>query len=306
MRDVEIPFCDHLTVTSPEDSGQVVDEVESVLIDAGGHQSAAGEWAVGQGGSVWLKKRYGVMVVSATGAALMRLRLSELFQRYLWALAQTPHRVTRLDASMDLAIDAPPVLRKLMRSVRSGGVQFSRKSLDVKRDVSWYSAPSLVDGDRRSTGTLYIGKKNAEVRAAIYDKRQERMAAGELFDPGPWTRFEFRCGRSLGASLRDASEPSSLFWHFAGQLLPRPAGVPAWSPGGLGYEMPAPKPPDYYRQLQLLVDASADFGKAVLIADKLGPYGRKVLAKMIFDFRGQLIGSTEVDTRVVGGTAANA
>lgn len=277
----DVPFCDHLTVTSPDDGPDVSDAVVSVLLDAGAHEKNVGEWEVGSG-SVWVKKRYGVQVVSATGAALFRLRAASLFQNYLWALASVPHRVTRLDASMDVVVDAPPVLKRLTARALRGGVQFTRKKLDVKRDVSWHSAVSLVEGDTRKTGTLYLGAKSADVRVAVYDKRQERLAKGELFDPGPWLRYEIRCGRGLGVSLRDAAEPVSLFWHFAGDaLLPKLRGVADWAPHDGGYELPAPKPPDYYRQLELLLEKSPDVRRLVGLADKLGPYGRDLLARKV-------------------------
>lgn len=89
------------------------------------------------------------------------------------------------------------------------------------------------------SGTVYLGAKQAKVKARVYDKRLERLEK-HLADPGPWTRYELVGSSDLGISLRDAGDPAPFFWHYMGHtVLERPSDVPAWTPGAIGFNLPA-------------------------------------------------------------------
>src|SRR5450830_1701966 len=48
--------------------------------------------------------------------------------------------------------------------------------------------------------------------ARVYDKREERVSRG-FADPGPLVRVELVVS-GVGATLRDVSDPSALFYHY--------------------------------------------------------------------------------------------
>ena len=100
----------------------------------------------------------------------------------------------------------------------------------------------------------------------MYDKRRERLDKGGSDLGFDLTRYELRL-RGVGATLRDAYEPSSVFWHYmAPDFLPRPAGVPEWLSGAEGFSVPKVDPVLPAVRLVRRVEASDDFMDLVRLA----------------------------------------
>jgi len=277
MADSEV-FCDFLSVTFDRADWEQVRQAMTPALDSIGAQvdydtPDATLWRAGDG-TVNAKRYRHVMSVGATGAILAALRFSGAFSAYLSAIGSVPHRVTRMDASKDVETPTAPVIASLVdRASSSDGLQLTRKrirSSDVTRLVSRQS-------DGSDTGTVYLGTKDADVRACVYDKRVERMKNGYC-DVGPLTRYELRCRSGVGMSLRDAYEPASLFWNFmAPDVLTAPDSVAEWIPCPGGFAIDWPDMPSPLARLQRRVESSDEVAALLRLADQVGPYGFRML-----------------------------
>ena len=267
-------FCDFVGVTFDQSSWPDVRQgIEPCLQSIGAQVDYDDEgstlWRSGDG--TIKAKRYGtVMSLGASGVACAALRFANVFGNYLAAIGATPHTVTRLDASRDVQEDTPPVIDAIVaKSVAPDGLSLTRKRVHP-RDVTRLVARRH---DGLDTGTCYVGSRNAEVRAAVYDKREERMTRG-LADVGPLTRYELRLKSGVGVTLRDALEPTNVFWHFMSPaILPTPADVVPWVSNAIGFQVDWPSPPLPAERLRRRVQASADVAALLRLADEVGPYG---------------------------------
>jgi hypothetical protein len=233
------------------------------------------------GGTIKIYETKQVGVVSLSGASLAHLRLRGLFGEYLAAVGQEPHKITCLHPAFDQRVDAPPRIQSLYARAKRGLVSLSRKALDPRQGLDAWLKPGVVDG--RQTGTVYLGGKSAHVRAAVYDKRDERIRAG-CPDPGPMLRHELRLKghAAAGCTLRDAFDPTAVFWHYAApDLLRRPQGVADWAPLAAGYELPPMRVYDPQERLQRIVDNSLDLARLFELATALGPRGLDIVTRAI-------------------------
>jgi hypothetical protein len=131
------------------------------------------------------------------------------------------------------------------------------------------------------TGSAYFGKRFAEVRAVVYDKRQEIVDKGGADLGHDLTRYELRLRSQVGASLADAHDPAPLFWHYmAPDVLPAPADVRAWVPGGEGYVLPPRQEFSAVERLQARVYASDDVADLLRLAREV-PGGFDFLVSML-------------------------
>ena len=279
---IGVPFCDALTVTFPDDYWHQVRQAILPELDAIGMgvevdvQRLVLWRAPGGAGVVRAEVVNAVRVLSISGAVCGGLRGAGRWGAMLAAIGQFPHRVTRLDATLDVAADAPPILSAVAALARAGGLSMTRKAVRP-RDVT--SLLSLRD-DGELSGTLYVGSRRAGVRLCLYDKRKERMDNG-LLDVGPLTRYELRVGSSAGVSLRDAFSPVGLFWHFLpGEVLPCPAGVAPWAPTEGGYDLDRPEPLTPAERLYRRVQDSAELAALVKLASEF-PGGLDYLAAQV-------------------------
>lgn len=267
-------FCDFVGVTFDNASWPDVRQAIEPCLQSVGAQVEQDEegavlWRTGEG--TFKAKRYGpVMSLGASGLACAALRLANVFGNYLAAIGATPHNVTRLDASRDVVEDTPPVIDGIVaKSVSSDGIALTRKRIHP-RDVTRLVARRH---DGLDTGTCYVGSRNAEVRAAVYDKREERMSRG-LPDIGPLTRYELRLKSGAGVTLRDALDPTNVFWHFMSPaILPPPANVTPWVSNAIGFQVDWPSPPLPAERLRRRLHASADVAALLRLAEEVGPYG---------------------------------
>ena len=274
------PFCDYVGVSVPEaEWGELRAEI-SAQLDCIGMAVEVDDarkvlWRSADAwGTVKAQKFGGVWAVGCSGSVCAGLRVAGRFAAYLAAIGSRPHRVTRLDATLDIAEDAAPVVDRIAAAGRRGEVSLTRKRI-LPRHVETHLG---VRADGALSGTVYLGAKSADVRLSVYDKQHERMSKRGLPDCGPLTRYELRLGSGVGVTLRDCAEPASVFWHYiAPPILSVPAGVPAWAPNGLGFEVERAAPPLPAQRLLKRLDNSADVRALIALAHECGPYGVSLL-----------------------------
>lgn len=281
-------FCDFVGVTFDRSNWPDVRRAIQPCLDTIGAQveqdddGVATLWRAGDG--TVKAKRYGpVMSLGASGAVCAALRFANVFGNYLAAIASAPHTVTRLDASLDVAQDTPAVIDALVaKSVTMEGLSLTRKRVHP-RDVTRLVARRH---DGLDTGTCYVGSRNAEVRACVYDKQEERLSRG-LPDIGPLTRYELRLKSGVGVTLRDVWEPERVFWNFMSPgIFATQPNVEPWVSDALGFQVDWPELPLPAERLRRRVQASADAFALVRLADEVGPYGFAFLVSELRKLQG--------------------
>lgn len=270
-----LPFCDFLSVTYALDHSPR-DDLHAFLLDVGAVPIDGQLWRL-EKGTIQLRAMPSVWYASFSGACLAHLRHRGLLLDLLWVLSTCPHRVTRLDAALDVLTDAPPVLRSLRRRHKTGRVNFGHKALPTTTMLS------RRESDGEETGTFYVGRRTrARCTARVYDKQAEALAnRGERLPPT--TRYEITVKTEYGATLRDAAEPERLFWHVAGDvLLPRPPDVHPWSGAWAeGFFTVKREGRPLAQVLGRRIDNSPELDVLTELADKLGPEGRRYLARLL-------------------------
>lgn len=224
----EVVICDWLDVTcSPVSS--FYDALEDWALSIGASVSHTGgsstTFAYGEG-TLKLSTNFNVHRASASGSFLGALRLGGVYRDYLNILGSVGHKVTRLDAALDVHTDAPAVLSGLC-AVYGGSFSFGRKALRTKtifeRRIS----------DNALSGTWYAGHlSSARVSCRVYDKQLERFNRGTMIPP--LTRYEITFRKDYGCSLWDALMPDSIFYSHSSGLIAAPEkGYDGWSSRGL-------------------------------------------------------------------------
>jgi hypothetical protein len=278
-----IPFCDFLGVTVPS---EVWDELRlevSAELDSIGMRVEVDEdrsvlWRTPDSFGTVKANRVGkVWSLGASGAVCAGLRVAGRFNDFLAAIGTRPHRVTRLDASLDVQADAPPIVAEVTRSGRAGELSLTRQAIKPS-DVTTFGG---VRPDGQVTGTVYLGPRRGSARMVVYDKQHERISR-KLSDCGPLTRYELRLRAASGVTLRDAAEPASVFWHHvAPDFLPSPSDAPAWVPGGSGFTIERTPPPLPAARLLRRIEGSVELAALVALAESCGPYGIELLVSRI-------------------------
>lgn len=282
------PFCDFLGVTVPSD---VWDELRldvAAELDCIGMRVEVSEeksvlWRSADSfGTVKASKLGKVWALGASGSVCAGLRLAGRFNDFLAVIGARPHRVTRLDATLDLPEDAAPVIAAITRSGRAGGLSLTRQAVKPS-DVLTITG---VRADGAETGTVYVGPRRATARMVVYDKRHERIAR-KLPDHGPQVRYELRLRADSGVTLRDAAIPEAVFWHYAApDFLPAPVDAPQWSPGGSGFVLERTPLPLPAARLLRRVQDSAEVKALIDLAESCGPYGFSLLVSTMQAMRG--------------------
>lgn len=269
-------FCDWLDVTySPESSPY--DALVGLLLVLGAEVRPDGKFGMG-GGVLKIERRARFLRVSASGAVLSDLRDRGAFLEFLDVLASHPHKVTRLDAALDVPQDGAKVLAGLRSRYPDGQVALGRKALPVRLMLD-------VRPDGSETGTFYVGHRSAaRATARVYDKAWERLQRAGESGP-PRTRYEVTVRKDYGATLRDAAEPRRLFWHVASPaLLDAPDDVESWDSGwGGGWrsvDLPERLPSEV---LGRRVEHSPELDLLIEVAERMGPEGRVWLARRLLD-----------------------
>lgn len=204
--------------------------------------------------------------LSASGGSCEALRQQSSFGEYLALVGSYPHTLTRLDACMDVPLSGPAIVSALVAQYPPDSlVQLSRKG--VRPDYNLQPSPCGLLTGTFYAGPLRYGKSKRSAR--VYDKRAEVLRRTGV-DVGPLTRYEVTARKGVGASLRDAYDPLSLFWHIASPaLLPAPDGIPSWSPFVGELWAPGPRPVDDYHRLRSRVESSVDLDLLADLADRV-------------------------------------
>lgn len=272
-------ICDWLDVTYSPDCAPWP-TINRILLDAGFDAESSDQtsfsYRLGRGFVKFGPSR-GSLRASFSGAACAALRDHGTWDDLLSELSSVPHRVTRVDAALDLSIDGADMVDLMRQRYPSGQVNLSRKA--IATSVVLAVRPS----DGRETGTWYAGRhQKARFTARVYDKAWQLLQKfGEVIPPR--TRVEVTAsGGDSGATLRDAAEPAALFWHLASPaLLDAPEGCPVWTPNrDLGWVAPA-KTFDPAALLKRRVESCALLDALALLADDLGPSGRDYLLTLL-------------------------
>lgn len=213
--------------------------------------------------------------VSLSGGVVAALRDLGLWDEVLSILGTSPHKVTRLDAALDLPVDAADFIAALRSRYPEGSVSLGRKSLPV-------TVMLAVRSDGRESGTYYVGHRTAARQTCrVYDKSLEMLDKYGQVIPTT-TRVEVTARKDSGATLRDAAIPSALFWHIAAPaILQRPEDIPVWVPNTeMTYTAPTRPfvPADVLRRR---VECSAELEALLAVADGMGPAGRDFLLSLL-------------------------
>lgn len=272
-------FCDWLDVTFSPDCAPFP-SVNRLLLDAGFDAETSDRvsytYRHGRAVVVFGSTR-GTMRVSVSGSACALLRSIGRWDDLLSELSSVPHRVTRVDAALDLPMDGADLVDLMRRRFADGSVNLTRKAVTT----STFLAVRPSDG--RETGTWYAGRRSrARFTARVYDKAWEALEKrGEKMPPT--ARVEVTAaGGDSGATLRDAALPAGLFWHIAApSLLDAPEGTPVWNPNqDLGWVAPT-REFDPAALLRRRVESLGMLDALAAVADELGPEGRNYLLSLI-------------------------
>ena len=285
MTPIAEPFCDNLRLTFPQPDRDaappVLGELLTLLFPLGIAARADGKsWDIGPyGGVLFAARSFSVFSVQLSGAALRAVRESEdLMLELCLMFERHSHTVTRLDASCDYAIAAPPFLFQLYRRVRRSPLAIGGKLVtirDIERHTSFNTFGESVDN-------LYLGKKSAEVRVLVYDKRHERIEKGGE-DPGDCLRVEVRLKSQVRCTVWDAYAPERVYYHYAApSLVELPPSVRSWEPNGEGFVLQR-KQNDFtpYARMLLLVKESPVIGQLLRLARQDTSGGIQSVLKLI-------------------------
>lgn len=291
------PFCDYLNVTVPFEHAGAVRESLLPFIDSLGsfeevddglfqflelRAGSRGRLDVQKAGVLKMKRRGQVLIVSASGAVLSRMRSKGSYGEYLSILSAFPHRVSMLHATADYFVSSPPaVISQVKAAASAGSLALTRKHLQPSQ--CRYVLGTDCEG--AETGTAYLGQKaNADVWAKVYDKRHERISQG-YSDPGSIVRVEVAIQSGAAATLRDAADPFDAFFHFAGRsLVEAPPEFSGWLPHGEGYVLGERRERTLFERFENLLEGSRDIRRLAdmalqLYGDKAAQVlGRKVMA----------------------------
>lgn len=258
---IATPFCDYLNLTSPLGNKEAISTAIQPYLDTlGMSEEVEGLFREPlRGGTFKIHPRGKVCIFGCSGAFLDALRGQGLFNQFLAEFAAFEHRVSMMHVTCDYGVDAPPVIAEVYALAKSGGLHLTRKAVNV-RHVTQVSSPGH---DGRDTGTVYLGsKKNSDVWAKVYDKGHEAWSKrGEIL--GQVVRVEVAVQSDVGATLRDASRPSDIFYHFAARSLVQPSpDFAGWVPHGAGFALDEPRQ-DFtaYQRAKSILNSSLDFAR---------------------------------------------
>jgi hypothetical protein len=275
-------FCDWLDVTfSPSDAP--FPALNRLLLNAGfevessDRSSFAYVHPSAPRGVLLMGPSRGTFRVSASGGICCALRTLKLWDSYLGELATSPHKISRLDAAMDLAIDGADYVQRMIDRFPSGQVNLSRKAMPTTTMLA------VRPSDGRNTGTFYVGHRSkARFTGRVYDKAWEALGKrGEVLPPR--TRIEVTAkGADAGATLRDAAMPAALFWHIAAPaFITAPKDAPVWTPNTDCHWVAPNRDFDPAQILRRRVESCAFIDAMAILADDLGPEGRTYLLHLL-------------------------
>lgn len=213
--------------------------------------------------------------VSMSGVACSALRDLGAWFEVLTMISDQPHKVTRVDVTLDLPMDGADLV-DAMRVRYPAAVHLGRKSLQTTLYIQ-----QRPDG--RESGTWYAGlRSRAQVTAKVYDKAWEVFCNRGGLEVLPCGRVEVTVRGSYGITLQDAAAPTALFWECASPaILQAPEDAPMRANiTDLGWKA-QPRVFDPAQVLRRRIEAMAELDALALVADDLGPGGRQYLLQLL-------------------------
>jgi hypothetical protein len=222
-------------------------------------------------GHIKLSSTSTYIVLSCSGQAIRYLEKLDQFMNLLALLSQQPYRITRIDVSMDVPRDFPLIRRGLKRKSLNGKYPLSRTSQGFREYTS-------VRPDGQSSGTFYIGTSRHQSSARVYDKSLQSLQMFDIVIPTT-TRYELTFRASFGISLKDAANPTPLFWtRGEALLLKRPLNVETWISGKGSFNWVYKRPERLpYDVLVSRLTHSSELETWLVLADSMGLNGRRTL-----------------------------
>jgi hypothetical protein len=271
---MESPFCDFLKITTPLDNeyrlrselSLFLCQILNVTLTSDGYFSFP------FGGGISMRSYTGVKVfgVSVTGKAIETMRSQGIWENFLALISEFPHRVTGIDATLDYYdVDSPSILKRLYNEGSNGLHRLTRKSISSSKITKIFSTDML----NRETGTVYFQTRKSEVHAKVYDKRHEVNSNGGLL-VREVLRYELTVTGKMGPTLRDAFNPTSMFWHYMGEtLLKRPDNIEPWVGFSEGFVLEKSVELLPYQQLVRQIETSCELHRIVELAAMSGQVG---------------------------------
>lgn len=271
------PFCDYLSLTTPADVMPIMREsLDDFFMAFPVERESEACYRSESRGTVLIGERNQVAWLSASGSFLSDLRVHGLLNNFLHSLMShpeagyLPHRVTRLDLTVDELSYPPDKLDAFYKLGVSGGLYLTRKAVRPTAMKRIYS-PIAYDDSGRDTGTVYAGHRaTSKVMLTMYDKSQERAVKGVKI--APTTRYELRVTGDMSISLKDASMPAPCFYNFVPSTVLTKPFVTAWKGSSEGYVLERKDRLPSVR-LKARMERSTELQALLKQASTLGPHG---------------------------------
>jgi len=254
------PFCDYLNVTVPRLHEEALQASVAAFMAGWGVHHEPGMPGLYKlfNGTIKASPYGKVYRVSASGQALFMLRCMGAYGAYLAMLGEFPHRVSMLHATCDYTVVSPPdVVQEVKRMAYAESINLTRKKVLAKHVKTVFS----LTPEGQETGTVYFGQRaNADVWGKVYDKHHEQLCRGVPLPPY-LVRVEIAIQSDMGATLRDAFDPTQAYLQFAGRCLAEvPAGTEPWVGAGEGFVLPVSDLPTRtaYEQIEMLLEATPE------------------------------------------------
>lgn len=205
------------------------------------------------GGSLFVTHKLEYHNFSFSGALLQVIRDNEALRDFLLLLGASPYNITRLDVAYDLPLEGSLAIDNIEKAYPTGRAYICSHPRTLQY-VLGYNYTGKV-----KTGTVYFqnSKYKGNVKLRAYDKTKEVLDRTDYLIP-PTFRYEFTICR--GASLRDFSDPTCVFWHYMPEnLLKRPTGdlIDTWKPiDRIEYDKVAKQSPTDFETLRYLIQNS--------------------------------------------------
>lgn len=216
-------FCDWLDLTF--DPSEDLAWLNPLVASIGGVVLDDSSFKLSNGGTIKHHKNRRWQRLSLSGRSLASFREFGYYNELLSCISRQPYKITRLDAAYDVAVDGSFIVADLWSRYEATGV-----NLNVFNTI-----PAGLILNKRfdgvTTGSFYAGnRRKHRIMARVYDKQNEVFERTKTLITAR-TRYEVTV-KTDQATLRDASEPAVIFWHYASPaLLQAPENVPVWSAG---------------------------------------------------------------------------
>lgn len=267
-------FCDFFTITTPKDLLEhVITALQPYFLRLGCSEEPCTFRGPDKRGTFSYRTRHKVAIYAASGGFVGLLRDAGILNEFLAEFYNFSHNVSSADFTVDEYRPAPVRVQEIYDSAMRGEVSFTRKAVNPSA-VTYLMSRVTYDDSGLNTGTVYIGRKgNCEVRAKVYDKRQQ-MRQQRTADIRDTLRHEVTVSGKMGITLRDIAVPHDCFYHFYPENLLSKAQFSPWVGVGEGFRLE--KPPERIpaalmkRRVETSLELKTMIGLAVEIGEDSG------------------------------------